>query len=301
MNSQLEYLLYGAGYFIKTKLFRLQIPFIGGLVLNESCNLNCIQCRVANRDLPDLSYLDAKRGLSAFYRMGIRSVFIEGGEPFLWRDGELILEDVIHAARNIGFKVVSIYTNGTLPIRTSADTVFVSLDGLKETNNRLRGNGYDRVIANIQQSPCPNICINYTINRLNRGEIEAFCREMLRISNIRGVFFCFHTPYYGTDELFLPLTERRTVIREILALKKRGFRILNSSACLKTVFRDDWKRPSKLCYVYAQNTLYQCCRAIGTPEVCAECGYLGYPEIVTILRLNPSAIISALHYLPRSI
>ena len=213
MKTQFEYLLYGVGYVIKTKLLRQQIPFIGGLVINETCNLHCLHCQVANRDIPDLSYHDVRQGLQILYSMGIRSVFIEGGEPFLWKDGDYRLGDVVRLARAIGFKVVSIYTNGTLPINVTADTVFVSLDGLQATNDHLRGHIYERVIHNIQQSSCPNICINYTINRHNQQEIEAFCAEMQTISEINGIFFYFHTPYYGKDDLFLTLDERRGIIK----------------------------------------------------------------------------------------
>lgn len=300
MKKEIDYLLYGAGYLFRTKVLRRDIPFIGGLVINEKCNLQCIQCKVSNRELPDLSYNDINKGLKSFYEMGIRSVFIEGGEPFLWREDGRCLEDVINLARNIGFKVISIYTNGTYPLQVSADTVFISIDGLKETNNKLRGNVYDKVIQNIKNSKHPNLCVNFTINRNNESEIERFCEEMHFIKQIRGIFFYFHTPYYGMDELFLPLAERRDIIERILKLKKRKSKILNSNACLKAVYEDKWKRPSKICYVYANNKLYQCCRAIGNSEVCANCGYLGYPEIINILNLRLSSIMSALRYLPRN-
>jgi len=172
--------------------------------------------------------------LRIFYKKGIRSVFIEGGEPFLWKEDNRNLDDVIKLAKDIGFKVVSIYTNGTFPIRTSVDTVFVSLDGLKETK----------------------------------------------------------------DKLFLNLKEKREIIKRIINLKKKKHKILNSEACLKAVYKDNWKRPSKLYYVYVNNKLYQCCRAIGNDDICKNCGYLGYPEIIHILKLRPSAIYSALNYLP---
>ena len=81
--------------------------------------------------------------------------------------------------------------------------------------------------------------------------------------------------------------------------KRKGYKIFNSSACLKGVYKDNWVRPSKICYVYADNKLYQCCRAFGNDNACKNCGYLGYPEIIYILKLKPSAIISALKYLPR--
>ena len=300
MKNQLNYLLYGFNYLVNTRILGRDIPFIGGLVLNEKCNLKCAHCKVSNRDIPDLSYKDAENGLRAFYDKGIRSVFIEGGEPFLWRDGTYRLDDVISLARKIGFRVVSIYTNGTFPIKSLADTVFVSLDGLRETNNILRNDSYDRVIDNVSSSIHKNIVINFTINKKNINEIEPFCDEMRKIRQINGIFFYFHTPYYGIDDLLVSFKEKRGAINRILELKRKGHRIFNSIACLKSVYNDTWKRPSKLCYVYADNKLYQCCRAIGNDGVCANCGYLGYPEIIHILALRPSAILESLHYLPRN-
>ncbi len=302
MKRKIKYLFYAACYLFKTKILHQEIPFIGGLVINEKCNLHCKQCDVANRNIPDLSYENIRRGLQIFYDKGIRSIFIEGGEPFLWRDGNYKLEDVIKLARKIGFHLVSIYTNGTFPINISTDSVFVSIDGLKETTNDLRGNGtniYDKVIKNMKESSHPNIIINYTINSRNQNEIEAFCEEMSKIEQIKGIFFYFHTPYSGFDELFLDMKKKKQIIERILNLKRKGYKIFNSTACLKGVYKDNWIRPSKICYVYADNKLYQCCRALGNDDACKNCGYLGYPEIIYILKLKPSAIISALNYLPR--
>jgi len=302
MLKRLSYLSYAAGYLFETKILRKEIPFIGGLVINEKCNLHCRHCNVANRAIPDLSYEDIKRGLKDFYDRGIRSVFIEGGEPVLWKDGAYGLEDVIKLARETGFQLVSVYTNGTFPINFSTDSVFVSLDGLKATTNELRGSGeniYDKILENIKNSAHPNIIINYTINSKNEGEIEAFCAEMAPIKRVRGVFFYFHTPYAGIDELFMDLEKKREIIKRILALKKKGRKIFNSAACLEGIYRDDWERPSKICCVYAGNKTYECCRALGNEEACGNCGYLGYPEIIHILKLRPSSIVSAFNYLPR--
>lgn len=298
MLNRLNYLAWAGTYWTKTKLFRQKIPFIGGLVLNESCNLACRHCRVANRKIiEDHTFEEAVNGLETFYQMGIRSVFIEGGEPFLWKDRTATLETVIETARQIGFRTVSVYTNGTLPLETSADTVFVSIDGLKENNDALRGPVYDRVMENISQSKHPNIIINYTINSQNSCDIEEFCITIDRNPKIKGVFFYFHTPYYGTDELFIPLQGKKEIIGKILDLQKKGFRIFNSKSCLKSVAADSWERPSDICYVYADRKLYQCCRAFGNEDVCRNCGYLGYPEILHIMKLCPDSIIKALGYI----
>ena len=110
--------------------------------------------------------------------------------------------------------------------------------------------------------------------------------------------FYFHTPYYGIDDLFINLAERKKIIEKIVALKKSGFKILNSFACLKAVYNDDWQRPAKMCYVYANNKLFQCCRSIGNKEACDNCGYLSYAEIIHAPRLQPSSIKTALNFLP---
>lgn len=276
-----------------------QEAFIGGLVLNGICNLACRHCRPADGPAPDLSFRQAASGLRRLRRRGIRSLFIEGGEPFLWRDGNLGLEDVIREARKCGFYAVFVYTNGTFPLESRADTLFVSLDGVKEHNDALRGPVHDKVLANIAASGHPNLVVNSTINAVNAGGLERFCAEISGLPKVRGVFFNFHTPYYGRDELFLPLEERREAARRLLALKKSGARVLNSAAGLRAVIRDDWKRPSDLCLIYAGGWLYRCCRARGSGEVCADCGYLGGLELQAALDLSPGALLGALEYLPR--
>ena len=302
--KKINYFIYAISYIVKTKIFFQQLPFIGGLVINEKCNLNCKQCNLKNRkNIPDLTYNEIKKELQTFYDMGIRNVFIEGGEPFLWKDKDKNLDDLVYLARNIGFHFVTIYTNGTFPIKISTDSVFVSIDGLKETNNELRGSGrniYDLIMNNIKESNHFNIIVNFTINTKNENEIEEFCNEISKIKQIKGIFFNFHTPYYGYDELFLELDKKKDIIKRIISLKKQGYKILNSSACLKGVYKDNWKRPSKLSYVYANKKLYQCCRAIGNDIACKNCGYLGNPEIIYILKLNPTTILSALNHLPKN-
>lgn len=291
--------LYGAGYLAQTRLLCRRIPFIGGFVLSEKCNLNCAHCTVANTGISDMTWDEVCRGLESFRRKGIRLLAITGGEPMLWRDGERGLEDVLAQARLLGFQVVSLYTNGTLPLETSADTVFVSLDGLKANSERLRGNSYDTVLENIRRSAHPNLIINCTINRRNAGELEEFTNFVTAIPQVKAISFYFHTPYYGLDDLFLNLEEKKPIIDRILALK-RHYPICNSVAALRDVQRDSWKRPTDICVVYARNQEFRCCRSVGNREACDNCGYMGYPEILSLLKLRPSSIKEALTYLPKT-
>jgi MoaA/NifB/PqqE/SkfB family radical SAM enzyme len=300
MIRSLHYIGHASRYILERALHINRRPFIGGLVVNDRCNLNCQQCKVGRKDGHDASADQLFDAMRQFRQLAIRSIFFVGGEPTIWKDGGLRLEDLIVRSKQMGFLVTTVYTNGTTPVNTSADTVFVSLDGLRDSNSRLRGGTFDRILDNITSSRHSNIMINTTINRQNKDELEALVEFVDTLPNIRGQYFYFHTPYYGFDDLYLSLDEKRPIIKRLLALKSKGYRILNSTACLETVYRDDWKRPSDLCCVWHQGKLVPCCRAKGNDELCKHCGYMGYPELQMILSLHPSALKEALRaYLPR--
>jgi MoaA/NifB/PqqE/SkfB family radical SAM enzyme len=290
--------LTGMGRILGNRVLRRETPIVAGIALNDSCNLRCRHCRVANRGIPDMTMAEVNAGLRRLRAMGPRVLYIEGGEPFIWRDRELGLEDVIASARSLGFGIVIIYTNGTQPIRTSADAVYVSLDGLRDTNNRLRGLIYDQVLANIASSAHRNITINFTINRENEPEIERFCETMTHERNVRGLFFYFYTPGAPPageiDNLRLSEDAKAAIVDRLLRLKARGVPVRNSVAALNRVRNDHWTRPSGLCYLYAENRMYRCCRSIDQPEICRECGYLGYAELESISRFRLGPFLEAI-------
>jgi len=288
-------IIYGIKYVLRHHVFKKRVPLICGLVLTNRCNLRCRHCAVVTRGDKDLCFEEITDVIDMFYQEGGRCLYLQGGEPFLWRDGQQGIQDIVEYARRIGFFTVIIYTNGTIPIRTSADTVFISMDGLQETHDSLRGTSFNRIIENIHSSTHPSLFLNFTINSQNKDEIENFCLYIDRLKRIRGTFFYFHTPYYGHDELYVEPAEREHILRKLLAYKKK-YRILNSRAGLKSALRNDWKRPLDICSVYEKGDTYKCCRYPGDPELCQNCGYLSYAEIDQTLRLKPSAILNALSY-----
>lgn len=297
MNSTIRNISAGLDYIVKTRLLGQQLPLMAGIAINDNCNLRCRHCSVAGRGLPDMNLEEIKSALEKLAAMGIHFLYIEGGEPFLWKDGDKNLEDILRLARDLGFRHCFVYTNGTFPLETSADTLFVSIDGLIETHNRLRGNTYDRILSNIRTSDHPRIFINFTINSENQHEIEEFCHQMHDIGNIKGIYFYFYTPSTGKSELFIDQEKKLLIISRILTLKKQGHIILNSRAALLATGNGKWKRPDSLGYLYADGKLFRCCRYIDIPGACENCGYLGYAELYLISRLNISALLAATRYL----
>ena len=270
-------------------------PLVGGIALGDSCNLSCLQCSVSNRGIADLTYAEIRTGLGSLRRLGARLLYVEGGEPYLWRDGRYELDDVVRLARELGFLAVVVYTNGTFPLHTSADAVFVSVDGTRETNDSLRGKSFDRVMETLRTTRHPNVMINCTINRVNIGEIGPISELARDLPTVRGVAFYCYTPGGSHPELMLRPREKRLAMTRLLELKRAGLPVLNSRASLRRVRDDTWRRPTDSCYLYADRAMYRCCRLIDSPEACRECGYLGYAELDCIARLQPDAIYEAFH------
>ncbi|MGQ9712283.1 MAG: radical SAM protein [Desulfotomaculales bacterium] len=124
----------------------IQGPLVVTIELTNECNLKCRHCYASAGEKLDneLSLDEIKQLLGEISQLGTMEVEFSGGEPLLRPD----LFEMIEYAEGLDFSVVLI-TNGTLVDREVASTlgnlglkhVQVSLDGLKENHNYLRGDG----------------------------------------------------------------------------------------------------------------------------------------------------------------
>jgi len=288
-------LIYGIKYLAKYWFLGKNSPLICGLVLHNKCNLRCRHCTIVDRPDATMSFDEAVKVMDSFYSERGRCLYLEGGEPFIWHDNSYTLEDVVCYAKKKGYYAVIIYTNGLQTLESNADTIFVSVDGLLKTHDSLRGKSFEKIMKNIQQSRHPSIYINYTINSVNKSDVVDFCQYVDKIPQIKGTFFYFHTPYYGHDELHLDTSTKNDILLKLLNLKMQ-FKILNSTAGLKSAIRNDWKKNLDICKVYEDGKYFTCCRESNNGTACAECGYLSYAEIDQTLKLKPGAIVNALKY-----
>lgn len=297
--NKLKYLAFGAAYWYRRCILRRKIPFIAGLVLNKSCNMHCEGCHVSGVDKAfDPTRSEVEAAILELRRIGIRNLAITGGEPFLWESDGWHVSDVIKFARANGFLAITIYTNGTLPFDgCDADTVFISPHGMEKTSVGHNITANRQCLHNIEVTQHPNVMLNFTINARNCNSLRNVCKFVEGHSHIKGVFFYFHTPYYGRDSLFQTFETKQKIVEELLALKHEGYPIFNSTAALECFARNSWMRPSDLCIVWDNGKIFNCCRSNGYEDACRNCGYLGYLEMEQILALKPSAIREGLHYI----
>ncbi|RKZ30728.1 radical SAM protein [bacterium] len=120
------------------------------------CNLRCKDCYAASlpKDMPSLSAEVVEKILDEKYeKWGSWFTVFSGGEPFMWRDGDI---DIIEIARRHPEQYFLVYTNGTLIDEKTAErlaevgnmTMAISVEGFEKETDERRGKGtYKRILT----------------------------------------------------------------------------------------------------------------------------------------------------------
>ena len=98
--AAMKHILYGMHYVLRHHLLGKRAPLICGLTLTNRCNLRCKHCRIPSRGARDMSREEVRNVIDAYYDQGGRCLYLQGGEPFLWQDGEYGIEDIVKYAHD---------------------------------------------------------------------------------------------------------------------------------------------------------------------------------------------------------
>ncbi len=282
-------------FFIRRKIFGQQIPLLASFKLTYRCNLACVACPFhlrANEENAHMSWSSAIASLNVLKRTGTLIVVFEGGEPLLWQDGRYTIYDLIDYAKK-HFPRVAVTTNGTYPLDVPADILWVSLDGLKESHDRLRSRSFDKVWSNLRESRHDRLFIHFTINRENRDEIRPLLERLKEIDLFRGMTVQLFYPYgQGEAPLALSDVERTEVLEDVIRIKKRGFPILNSTRSLNAMIRNNWRcHDDMLINVDPDGTITRGCYVKSRGRVnCSACGFSPISEASGALDLFPGSL-----------
>lgn len=157
-------------------------PLSAHIKLTENCQARCISCDYWKSRWQDR--IDSAHAVDLIDQIGdagIRSLRLTGGEPLLRRD----LFQVLGEANTGSFKSIILQTNGLLlkklhnEINASPITkVAVSIDGLRETNDQIRGiRGYfDLGMEGIRLLQNKQLAISITLNRMSAQELETLAK-----------------------------------------------------------------------------------------------------------------------------
>ncbi len=173
--------------------------------MTRRCNLKCVHCYAHATDLSYSDEMSTEQGrklIDDLADFGVPVLLFSGGEPLVRKD----LPELADYAVKKGMRAV-ISTNGTLITAPMARTlkdiglsyVGISLDGMKEINDRFRGvkGAFEAALNGIQncQSAGIKVGLRFTINKFNVDEIPHIF-DLLEEKDIPRVCF-YHLVYAG--------------------------------------------------------------------------------------------------------
>lgn len=287
--------LHFASFGIRTVLFRKKDPILGTVIVTDKCNLKCKHCSVNNITAIIHPYEQVKREMKILYDMGVRILFFCGGETFLWKDSGKTIRDLVIEAKQMGFLIVNVVTNGTFPIDLpEADLILLSMDGDRERHNAVRGDTYDTIFGNIENATSDNICFYMAVNRINKDAVKDVCYAARDTKNVRAVSFNFHTPYPDTKELALSVEEKRECCEVIKQMMKEKVPVFNLKSAFPYIINNTFPTPCYQCLVIENGKVSTCGRCIDVPGLCEQCGYFFVAEYTLLFRGNLKVICEML-------
>jgi len=201
--------------------------------MTRRCNLKCVHCYAQAKDIEfenELSTEEGKALIDDLANYGSPVILFSGGEPTLRKD----LPELAAYAREKGMRAV-ISTNGTLIDRDLAKRlkdvglsyVGVSLDGIRETNDRFRGmkGAFDAALRGLHncQEEGIKVGLRFTINKQNVRDIPAIF-DILEEEKIPRICF-YHLVYAGRGSKMvsedLSLEESRQAVDLIMEKTKK--------------------------------------------------------------------------------
>lgn len=201
--------------------------------MTRRCNLKCVHCYAQAKDIEfenELSTEEGKALIDDLANFGSPVILFSGGEPTLRKD----LPELAAYAREKGMRAV-ISTNGTLIDRDLAKRlkdvglsyVGVSLDGIRETNDRFRGmkGAFDAALRGLHncQEEGIKVGLRFTINKQNVRDIPAIF-DILEEEKIPRICF-YHLVYAGRGSKMvsedLSLEESRQAVDLIMEKTKK--------------------------------------------------------------------------------
>jgi Fe-coproporphyrin III synthase len=297
--SKFRQFIYFARFALISRLgSKYKKPLISSFKLTNRCTLKCLHCPFwRSNEILELKYDETAAILQKLHVDGIKIVIFEGGEPLIWKDREnnKDIHDIINMAKEL-FYYVGVTTNGTVELsNVESDIIFVSIDGLQKTHDAIRGKSFDKIIENIKANKnTKKIIANICISKINWKEIPELIKFLNTITY--GITIQFFYPYSNVVDQVISQDEKEQLLKELIKLKKEGYKILDSAACLGRMMKNTWK-----CYdflvssVEPDGTTYYGCYLKNKVDnaSCKDCGFAVHCEISLAYTLNVDALNSA--------
>lgn len=206
---------------------KLKSPLVVFWELTKACNLRCRHCYTHSGVAePGLNADELDRILDILIGWEIFSLGLGGGEPLIVPS----IYEIIEKATANGMDV-SLSTNGTLVTSSNAarlksagaNLVQVSLDGLQNTHDTIRGDSsFDRASRAVKflKEAGLTVRVAMTVNNLNKDEIQAVFDHSKSLGADWFIVFRYMNSGREGDTLLLTANDLRKCSKKMIELQK---------------------------------------------------------------------------------
>ena len=178
------------GWHLNYYFFGRGTPVSAGVYINDVCNYKCIMCDIRMKDHATVYPREAQeKDIDALSKIGLIYYSISGGEPTLVKD---LPERLAYAASKIPY--VHLVTNGSTMTEdlarrlgeTGIQEISVSLDGLEECHNTMRGvsNAFEKAWNAIQllhqYAPRVEVVVNSVLTPYNLDSLRGLRKQLAK-------------------------------------------------------------------------------------------------------------------------
>jgi len=263
----------------------INIPWAILMDPTEACNLRCVGCWAGQYKPHNLSFEVMDRVCAEAEELGIYFIVLSGGEP------TVRMKDIIKLAERHKNQVFHLFTNGTLidedmikeVKRVGNITFAVSINGFKESNDAIRGEGtFDKIMRAMDLMRENGVLFGYsaTYTRTNVEEISS--DEFVDMMIDKGAAFAWYFTYIpigrDPDISFMVTPEQR----------KYSYERINYIRATKELFAIDfWNDGEYSGGCIAGGRRYLHINAAGEVEPCA---FIHYSNV----NINEVSLLEAL-------
>ncbi|MDI3476576.1 MAG: hypothetical protein PWQ59_101 [Thermoanaerobacterium sp.] len=178
--------------------YDINIPWAILMDPTEACNLRCVGCWAGQYKPHNLSFEVMDRVCREAEELGIYFIVLSGGEP------TVRMKDIVKLAERHKNQVFLLFTNGTLideemvkeVKRVGNITFAISINGFKENNDAIRGEGtFDKIVKAMDLMRENGVLFGYsaTYTRANVEEISS--DEFIDMMIDKGAYFAWYFTY----------------------------------------------------------------------------------------------------------
>jgi len=233
-------------------------PISASILITSRCNSKCIYCSVwkLGDDYKDISIDKLDKLFKSLKKIGVRVIFLSGGEPLIRDD----LEEIISLAKHYDL-LVEVSTNGILftkrraqrLIESGVDNIILSLDSLDpEIYQMHRGVPFKigkQALENLLyvKNEYPTVACNITcvVTRYNIGTLVSFINQIHEYT--KGKISIDLQPYNRSHTYSLELLENlspklQKIANKVLLYQKefsQNERNLIPTSELRTIFKEE--------------------------------------------------------------